>query len=47
MELGEHFESLLHSQLLKKEAAMAFWVLAWQKVSSVKTWLVFYAQKPL
>jgi hypothetical protein len=44
MELGEHFDSFLHSQLLKIEAAMAFWALAWQKTSSVKTWLVFYAQ---
>jgi hypothetical protein len=47
MELGEHFDSFLHSQLLKIEAAMAFWALAWQKTSSVQTWLVFKAQKPL
>jgi hypothetical protein len=32
---------LFHSQLLKKEAAMAFWALAWQKTSSVQTYLVF------
>ena len=31
----------LHSQLLKMEAAMAFWALAWQKTSSVQTCLVF------
>jgi hypothetical protein len=30
-----------HSQLLEKEAAMAFWALAWQKTSSVQTCLVF------
>jgi hypothetical protein len=34
---GEHFDSFLHSQLLKIEAAMAFWALAWQKTSSVLT----------
>ncbi len=27
MELGEHFDSFSDSQLLKIEAAMAFWVL--------------------
>ena len=31
MELGEHLYAFFHSQLLEKEAAMAFWVLAWQK----------------
>jgi hypothetical protein len=31
MELGEHLDAFFHSQLLKKEAALAFWVLAWQK----------------
>jgi hypothetical protein len=31
MELGEHLDAFFHSQLLKIEAAMAFWVLAWQK----------------
>jgi hypothetical protein len=31
MELGEHLYAFFHSQLLKKEAAMAFWALAWQK----------------
>jgi hypothetical protein len=41
MELGEHFDSFLHSQLLKIEVAMAFWALAWQKTSSVQTCLVF------
>jgi hypothetical protein len=37
MELGEHFDSFLHSQLLKIEAVISFWVLAWQKTSSVQT----------
>jgi hypothetical protein len=37
MELGVHFDSFLHSQLLKIEAAMTFWALAWQKTSSVQT----------
>jgi hypothetical protein len=31
MELGEQLYAFFHSQLLEKEAAMAFWVLAWQK----------------
>jgi hypothetical protein len=31
MELGEHLDAFFHSQLLKIEAAIAFWVLAWQK----------------
>jgi hypothetical protein len=37
MELGEHFDSFLHSQLLKMEEGMTFWALAWQKTSSVQT----------
>jgi hypothetical protein len=37
MELKEHFDTFFHSQLLKIEAAMAFWALAWQKTSSVQT----------
>jgi hypothetical protein len=41
LELGEHFDSFLHSQLLKMDAAMAFWALAWQKTSSIQTRLVF------
>jgi hypothetical protein len=41
MELGENFYVFFHSQLLKKGPAMAFWVLAWQKTSSVQTCLVF------
>jgi hypothetical protein len=41
MELGEHLYAFFHSQLLKKEAGMAFRVLAWQKTSSVLTCLVF------
>jgi hypothetical protein len=28
MELGEHLYAFFHSQLLEKEAAMAFWELA-------------------
>jgi hypothetical protein len=28
MELGEHLYAFFHSQLLEKEAAMDFWVLA-------------------
>jgi hypothetical protein len=40
-ELEEHLDAFFHSQLLKIEAAMAFWVLAWQKTSSVQTCLVF------
>jgi hypothetical protein len=36
MELGEHLNAFLHSQLFKIEAAMAFWALAWQKTSSVQ-----------
>jgi hypothetical protein len=31
MELGEHLDAFFHSQLLKIEAAMAFWVLACKK----------------
>jgi hypothetical protein len=41
MELGEHLDALFHSHLLKIEAVMAFWALAWQKTSSVQTRLVF------
>jgi hypothetical protein len=41
MDLGEHLYAFFHSQLLKKEAPMAFWALAWQKTSSVRTFLVF------
>jgi hypothetical protein len=41
MELGEHLYAFFHSQLLKKEATMAFSALAWQKTSSVQTCLVF------
>jgi hypothetical protein len=33
--LGEHLDAFFYSQLLKIEAAMAFWALAWQKTSSV------------
>ncbi len=47
MELGEHLNTFIHSQLLKIEAAMAFWATAWQKTSSVQTCLVFSAQIPL
>jgi hypothetical protein len=43
----ENILALFYSQLLKIEAAMAFWALAWQKTSSVQTCLVFGAQKPL
>jgi hypothetical protein len=31
MELGEHLDAFFHSQLLKIDAAMAFWATAWQK----------------
>jgi hypothetical protein len=31
MELGEHFGAFFYSQLLKIEAAMAFWALAGKK----------------
>jgi hypothetical protein len=41
MELGEHLDAFFHSQLLKIEMALAFWVLACQKTSSVQTCLVF------
>jgi hypothetical protein len=41
IELGEHFDSFLHSHLLKIEAAMVFLALTWQKTSSVQRWLVF------
>jgi hypothetical protein len=41
MELGEHPDAFFHSQLLKIEAAMTFWALAWQKTSPVQTCLVF------
>jgi hypothetical protein len=41
IELGEHLYALFHGQLLKKEAAMAFWALALQKTSSVQTPSVF------
>jgi hypothetical protein len=40
MELGEHLDAFFHSQLLKIETAMAFWVLAWQKTCPVQTCLV-------
>jgi hypothetical protein len=33
--------AFFHSQLLEKEAAMAFWALAWQETSYVQTCLVF------
>jgi hypothetical protein len=33
MELGEYLDAFFHSKFLKKEAVMAFWVLAWQKTS--------------
>jgi hypothetical protein len=45
MELREHLYAFFHSQLLKKEAAMAFWVLAWQKTSSVQTSWSFKPKK--
>jgi hypothetical protein len=32
---------LFNSQFFEKEAAMAFWALAWQKTSSVQKCLVF------
>jgi hypothetical protein len=38
MELGEHLDAFFHSQLLKIEAAIAFWVLAWQKVLYRHAW---------
>jgi hypothetical protein len=41
MELGEHLYAFFHSQLLENQVAMAFWALAWQKTSSVQTYLVF------
>jgi hypothetical protein len=41
IELGEHLDAFFHSHLLKIEAAMAFWALAWQKTSSVQTHLAF------
>jgi hypothetical protein len=41
LELGEHLDAFFHSHFLKIEAAMAFWVLARQKTSSVQTPLVF------
>jgi hypothetical protein len=37
----EYILAPFYSQLLKIEAAMAFWALAWQKTSSVQTCLVF------
>jgi hypothetical protein len=37
MELGEHLGAFFHSQLLKIEAVMTFWALAWQKTRSFKT----------
>jgi hypothetical protein len=40
-ELGEHLDAFFHSHFLKIEGAMAFWVLARQKKSSVQTRLVF------
>jgi hypothetical protein len=39
--MAKHLDAFFHSQLLRKEAAMAFWVLAWQKTSSVQTCLIF------
>jgi hypothetical protein len=30
MELGEHIDTFSKSQLLKIEAAIAFWAMAWQ-----------------
>jgi hypothetical protein len=41
IELGKHLYAFFHSQLLKKEASLAFWALAWQKTSSVQKCLVF------
>jgi hypothetical protein len=41
MELGEYLDAFFHSKFLIIKAAMAFWVLAWQKTSSGQTCLVF------
>jgi hypothetical protein len=38
---GKHLHAFFNSHLLKKEAAMDFWALAWQKTSSVQTCLAF------
>jgi hypothetical protein len=36
MELGELLDAFFHCQLLKIAAAMATWMTAWQKTSSVQ-----------
>jgi hypothetical protein len=41
MELGEHLDTFFQCQLLKIAAALAAWVTAWQKISSVQTCWVF------
>jgi hypothetical protein len=45
MELGKHLYAFFYSQLLEKEAAMAFWALAWQKTSSVTDMLGLSSSK--
>jgi hypothetical protein len=47
MEQGEHLDAFFHYQLLKIAVAIAAWPTAWQKTSSVQTFLDFYAQNPL
>jgi hypothetical protein len=41
MVLGEHLNTFFHSKLLKIAVAMAAWLAAWQKTSSLQTCLVF------
>jgi hypothetical protein len=39
--LGEHLNAFFHCQLLKTAVAMAAWLAAWEKTSSLQTCLVF------
>jgi hypothetical protein len=41
MELGEHIDAFSTAKLLKIDAGMAFWAMAWQKKSAVQKCLVF------
>jgi hypothetical protein len=47
MELGENLYTFFHSQLLEKEAAMAFWTLALQKNKFCTDMLGLLSSKPL
>jgi hypothetical protein len=41
IKLEEHLDAFFHCQLLKIAVAIAAWPTAWQKTSSVQTFLAF------